>query len=436
MASGGATVLMCVGDMHLGRLASGLPAGILDEYRLAPRHLGPAEAWRRVVAQAIDLAVDAVVLAGDLVESDNARFEAFGQLQSGIGRLTAAGIDVCAVAGNHDVEVLPRLADSLEGFRVLGTGGQWEDHIVSGRDGPDVRLVGWSFPQKIVTASPLPSGRLPFPDDMPLLGILHADLDASGSRYAPVGRAELTAAGPDIWLLGHIHRPTLSHGDGRFGYLGSLVGLDRTETGRHGPWLISVDGGGQITQRQLALGPLRWETVVLPVDELANPVLDLQAAVIAALRRRRDELADELTETQALGCRVRLTGRCGDFAGLLRAVAEFRTDQLAVPCDPTLLFVDRLVNDAAPAIDLTDLARTADPPGLLARHLLAIERGDDQPLVDTACTEAAEVTGRPQFVALNRRDPGDLEIRPRLLRVGYRALAALLAQQEDEHAVV
>lgn len=435
MASGGATVLMCVGDMHLGRLPSGLPGGILDEYELAPRRLGPAEAWRRVVAQAIALPVDAVVLAGDLVESDNSRFEAFGQLQSGIERLTAAGIEVCAVAGNHDVEVLPRLAGSLEGFRLLGAGGRWEDCIISGRDGPEVRLVGWSFPQQIVTTSPLPPGRLPFPDDMPLLGILHADLDAAGSRYAPVGRAELAAAGPHAWLLGHIHRPTLSHRDDHLGYLGSLVGLDRTETGRHGPWLISVDGVGQITQRQLTLGPLRWETVVLPVDELANPTVDLPAAVIAALRRRHGELADELTGTEALGCRVRLTGRCGDFAGLLQAVAEFRADQLAVPCGATLLFVDRLVNDAAPAIDLTELAQAADPPGLLARHLLAVERGDDQPLIDAVRAGAAEMTGRPQFAALDRPDPGDPELRQRLLRVGYRVLAALLAQQEGDHAV-
>ena len=93
------TRILFVGDMHLGRSPSGLSDRVLEAAGLTRQDLGPAEAWRRIVQAALDLDVDAVALAGDLVEGDNARFEAFGHLESGVARLAAAGITVAAVAG-------------------------------------------------------------------------------------------------------------------------------------------------------------------------------------------------------------------------------------------------------------------------------------------------------------------------------------------------
>ena len=111
--------ILFVGDMHLGRRPGHLVAA-LAEHGLSPQQLGPAAAWRNVVEYAQAEAVDCVVLAGDLVEADNARFEAFGHLQRGVQELVAADIEVCAVSGNHDVEILPRLAEAIPGFHLIG----------------------------------------------------------------------------------------------------------------------------------------------------------------------------------------------------------------------------------------------------------------------------------------------------------------------------
>ena len=54
-------------------------------------------------------------LAGDLVERDNALFEAYGPLATGVRRLVERGIVVAAVAGNHDTMALPRLAAEIDG---------------------------------------------------------------------------------------------------------------------------------------------------------------------------------------------------------------------------------------------------------------------------------------------------------------------------------
>ena len=80
---------------------------------------------------AIEEKLDAVLFAGDVVESTNSRFEAMRPLEEGIRRLLKAGIQVIAVAGNHDVEALPRLAALIDGFTLLGAGGQWEAKMIT-----------------------------------------------------------------------------------------------------------------------------------------------------------------------------------------------------------------------------------------------------------------------------------------------------------------
>ena len=84
--------------------------------------------WEMIVDRAITETVDAVALSGDIVDQDNRFFEATGPLERGILLLASKGIHTFAVSGNHDYDVLHRLADSIgsEHFHLLGRGGQWE----------------------------------------------------------------------------------------------------------------------------------------------------------------------------------------------------------------------------------------------------------------------------------------------------------------------
>src|SRR5690554_6851677 len=175
-------------------------------------------------------------------------FEAFSHLRDGVRRLTEEGVQVVAVAGNHDPEVLARLVQVVPEVRLLGAGGTWECHDLVGSGGETVRVVGWSFPRRRVDASPLAgsdlataleaaeeaaagaaAGAVAGAQPLATLGLLHADRDVSGSRYAPVTSAQLAAAPVDAWLLGHVHVPDPCgeelHGDTRGyrgGYLGSI----------------------------------------------------------------------------------------------------------------------------------------------------------------------------------------------------------------------
>ena len=115
-------VILAIGDVHLGVRPGGLPED-LDREGVDVRDLTPEAALLAAVDFAIDARVDAVVFAGDVVESTNARYEAIRPLELAVRRLLAEEIPVLAVAGNHDVEALPRLARMIEGFELLGRAG-------------------------------------------------------------------------------------------------------------------------------------------------------------------------------------------------------------------------------------------------------------------------------------------------------------------------
>ncbi len=423
--------ILFVGDMHLGRLPARLPDSLAGD-SVDRRRLGPAGAWARTVDLALQQEVAAVVLAGDVVESANARFEALGLLERGVRQLTAAGIEVLAIAGNHDVDILPGLADMIEGFHLLGPAGTWSGHTISSAGPPAVHIVGWSFPRQVVRHSPLATGFPPLPTDCPTLGILHCDLLDSASPYAPVRRSELEDTGLDGWFLGHIHKPSLDATDGEPGYLGSLVGLDPTETGRHGPWLVSVTPG-QITRQQVPVAPLRWEELEVPVADLEEPDQDLFPRLRESLLELQRSLGDELAETRVVGCRIRLTGRTPEHRQLAGAVARLESEPIEVTRQDTALFIEKIVDASLPALDLPLLARGNDPAALLAATLLALEdtAAPDTEQVAAARNELARIADFRNFAPLGLPPLTDQEVRQLLQRAGYRALEELLATRGE-----
>jgi DNA repair exonuclease SbcCD nuclease subunit len=430
--------LLCVGDVHLGRRPGRVPAD-LEAQGLDPRALAPRAAFEAVVEEALERRVCAVLFAGDVVDAEVHFLEAYSVLERGVRRLEQAGIEAIAVAGNHDVRALPRLADEVAGFRLLGRGGRWEEHLLQGHDGaPLARVVGWSFPRARVPESPLgglPALGLAPRADVPTLGLLHCDLDHSGGPYAPVARGELEAVrAVDAWLLGHVHAP--SHdalaAPRPIGYLGSLCGLDPGETGVHGPWSLALEGGRGLRLEQLALAPLAWAALDVPVDGLAGAE-GLEPALTGALREFAESEGGRFGAARALGCRLRLVGRSRAHRDLALRAAGLELERLSLERAGRVFFVDKLVDAARAALDLDELAAGGDPPGLLARKLQALERDDPEGRrqVRAAREHLQTLVGRPPWVALEGGALDDEVVRAHLVRAGEQALEGLLAQRGD-----
>ncbi|HPF69383.1 MAG TPA: metallophosphoesterase [Candidatus Krumholzibacteria bacterium] len=364
------TRILFVGDMHLGTRPTRLPAVLGD-----PDRYGPAAAWERTVTAAVERGVQAVALAGDVVNRRNALFEAARALRPGLERLAAAGIATFAVAGNHDTRALPGLVTDGVPLHLLGRGGTWEAVTVGGDDRPAVRLVGWSFPQDRWTESPLATPPPAADRALPTFGLLHADLDAAGSPYAPVASSALAAVGYDRWCLGHIHTPGALPQDGRPFYLGSLSSLDPTETGEHGPVLATVTAGDPIRLERLPVAPLRWEHWTLACPPQLRTAGDLQEFIYREVSARAAALAP--APDTALGLRVVLGGAVDDPAAVAAAAATI--DRTPLRQDGVEIFVERIACRVRIAADLEALAQGTDPAGLLARHVLLLENGAADP---------------------------------------------------------
>ena len=435
--------LLAIGDVHLGTRPSSLPDG-LNEAGLDERDLTSAAALALSVELAINENVMAVVFAGDVVESTNARFEAIGPLEDAVVRLTQAGIPVYGVAGNHDVDALPRVAQRIEGFTLVGEGGRWESILIESEGQPRAELVGWSFPEAKVRVSPVAEllrSKLTANDHgVARLGLLHADLDASGGTYAPVKRQELADAGLDAWLLGHIHKPSFAAGNiaglsGPAGYLGSLSGLDPSEVGARGPWVIDIWQDGQITARHVPLAPIRWSLIDLNVQPTDEPE-DIGDQLLDVAEAHALDLQTDDSQPRAVGVRIRLIGATRHYQAIESWLQRRSWAEAVRSVGEMVVFINKVINNLALELDLDALARGDDPPALLARKLLVLKAGGEEAkvILDAARNELRVLKEEMRWSPLTNsryfEDPlENARLTAYLVDSGTAALDRLLAQR-------
>ncbi len=248
--------LLLSADLHLGRQSS----------RVGDRTSHTTIAcWQRMVNLAIERGVNAVLLAGDVVEQRNKRFESYGPLSAGIAKLAAAGITTVSVSGNHDFDVLPQLVDSIDQdlFFLLGRNGNWETKVFTFGD-ERLQVDGWCFPDKRVPVNPVASYVAEDHEVDLHLAMVHGDLDATNSRYAPITTDSLSKINVTGWLLGHIHKPELKNASQPWIlYPGSPQAMDPGETEMHGVWLLDTDLG--VEPRQIPLSSICYSPVEINV---------------------------------------------------------------------------------------------------------------------------------------------------------------------------
>ena len=410
-----------------------------------PEDLTPAAALKLSADLAIEQEVDAVLFAGDVVESTNARFEAMPPLEACARRLLDAGIEVIAVAGNHDVEALPRLASLLDGFTLLGSGGRWESRALTKNKTPVAEIIGWSFGERFVRQSPvaqlLSEPLEPLSTSVPRIGLLHADLNASGGHYAPIRQVELDDTGYDAWLLGHIHKPSIDNlsasADTRpSGYLGSLVGLDPSETGPHGPWILRVRDEGRLHLEHIPLAPLRWEQVCISVDGLehAEDVADRLLSDAADFVRR---IGQEGPAPRAMGLIARLTGTSPCHEDIEKRIAAGEWNDLGRVVDGTAVFFSKITAAMTPRLDLAEIAKGDDPAALMARRLMVLEQDNDRSgdLLEQARAALDDIARDDRWSPIDEHRSAtnplsDDALRDVLFRSGMMALNAMLSQHE------
>ena len=434
--------LVLCGDLHLGRRSSLVAEFDGREHRAAA-------AWLRVVELAVAEQAAAVLVAGDLIDQDNRFYEARGPIRSGLDRLQQAGITTFAVAGNHDAEALPYVARHLAhpALRLVGEGGAWESLRIEVGD-EAVQLVGWSFPQAWHESSPLATPP-PIPEpNVPTIGLLHADLDTAGSRYAPCSSSALAACGYDLWVCGHQHAPRRFESGGRLAalYVGSPQALDAGEPGAHGAWVLETDSGGEPELRPLS--SVRYDAPEIDLDGVTDKASWDQAVQTALDAWTAKAVAESGPAIEVLSLRPRWVGACDLGRQIDEWYAELAKAEAEAAGVPVRL-LDRPTDATRAAVDLAALATGQDPPGRLARILLDLDADPPGPQASGLVQQAmARLDGLDRYnpyvpLVTHRRQAAETdhggqpaesrdgrgEAIDRVRRQTHRLLALLLAQE-------
>lgn len=295
---------------------------------------------------AVDRGIDALLIAGDAIDSEKSYTEGMASFRHGLKRLQSAGVPVVVTAGNHDWNLMEEAALGFSRVRPLGLDGVWETCLIG-----EVLIAGWSFPARHHDRSPLPG----FPDVTgKVVGLLHCDIDRSSGRYAPVARGELESLSPDLWILGHVHSPQEG---GRYIYPGAPVGLNCTETGPRSVVLLDTD---MMTTRRIPLPVMEWKEVTITDADFMKPGEGVESVAQRVL--------SEQAEAELTGFRVYFEGRTvrsGDF----RRAASSLDNRLF----PGGFFIQQAIDFTRPLLDLAEVSRGKRMSSLLARELQSMD---------------------------------------------------------------
>ena len=318
-----------VSDVHLGRVFSWLP----PEKRLE-RRLELREVWRRAVAEAVERRVDALFVAGDLFDGEEADPETVNR-----------AVECVRVSGCPPVYIAPGNHDCYSQANTYYDSGKmmareqppWPEpvHIFKTREFSAVRHPGRSDVEiwgRCVHANVESHERvlrdLPARDPARLnLALLHGSREGfrkPGKRLtAPFDDAELLRSGFDFVALGHYHEPGEIRDDAgvlRAAYAGSAAALDRDETGAHGALEVRVvKQGGQVqevTTERVELDPRRLLAVRVVLDGCGSPEAArerVHAALDGARVRATDLAICRLVGRPLPG--VSVAPRAEDFVG-------------------------------------------------------------------------------------------------------------------------
>ena len=345
-------------DLHLDSPLRGLdryPGAPVDRIRDASRR-----ALENLVGACLAESVDLVLLAGDLFDGDWRDFRTGLFFASQMNRLRAADIPVVLVRGNHDAA--SRVSRQLV----------WPDNVVElpteapgscvlERLGVAVHGQGFARPdvsEDLAARFPAPAAGL-FN-----IGLLHTSADGRPGHapYAPTRVATLVDRGYDYWALGHVHQREVLCEDPPILFPGNLQGRHVREVGPKGATFVAVERGRVARLEPRSFDVVRWDRCTVDATEAAT------AEEVVA--RCRDALAGAVdrAEERLLAARLVLTGTT-PVDGALRAEPGRWAEEIheaARELGDEVVWVERVVLDTRPHLDLDEVARRQDAAGQVA----------------------------------------------------------------------
>lgn len=347
--------------------------------------------FRKIVDLALAENIDALLLAGDVFDSERRSAQSLAFLTLQLEKLQQAGIAVFYIKGNHDAEnPLTDMMDWPNNVTIFSGRGQSIRLHKTAPDGRPVYIHGVSFSGR--QASNLLSK---FPNPVPHsinIGLLHTSLNGAAGHdvYAPCSVSELAAKGYDYWALGHIHKRAVYEQSGSLIVMpGTPQGRDIGEDGEKSVTLVEIDSGGALTAKEYYTGSPAFYRLPITVEGLEDA-----AAIRGKIRAALQNLKQRMKAPAAVA-RLILQGRTALHWQLMRDHDYWRNIAAETAEGLGNLWIDRLElqviaaesesvsaeqkrEDALPAAELAKMMRqAAEQPQMQAECLKILGKISD-----------------------------------------------------------
>lgn len=349
-------------DIHLDSPLSGLAA-----YRDAPADLlrtVTRDAFTKLVDEAIEEAVDFMVIAGDLYDGSWKDYNTGHFFCREMGRLNIAGIPVYLLFGNHDAdsEMTKRLTlpsnvhqfESRKANTFLIEELKVALHGRSYKDAATVENLAVSYPAPV-------AGWLN-------IGVLHTALEGNSEHpnYAPCSLAELNAKSYQYWALGHVHEHAILQKSPWVVFPGNLQGRHIRETGERGAIIVTADETGIQSVERLLVDVLRWHMVDVDASD-ANTLED----VVRLVGRAFEQLIAKTPDKIYLSVRVCIKGKTAAHGELFGLESQLREEVLGQAAGQGIdrLWVEKVRIETEPIVDAAHMAKRSDAIADLQRFL-------------------------------------------------------------------
>ena len=406
-------------DIHLDSPLRGL-----DREGEIPQRLRTAtrDSFALLIGQAIELAVDFVIIAGDLYDGDwrDTRTGLFFAAQ--MGRLNEADIPVFIVRGNHDAEsVLTQSLSYPDNVRFFSASAP-ESFIL---DSLGVALHGQSYPHREVHDNLA----LYYPEKHPSLcniGVLHTGLGgmAGHGNYAPCTLDDMIAKGYDYWALGHVHQSQTLAEHPHIVFSGNTQGRHIRESGPKSAYLVTIRDNTVETCQPIYTDLVRWSELKVDIGDSGslNQIYDrVRSAIDAEISR--------IADGRPLACRVRLTGKTDLHARLYHGQEDIHAEiqAVALGLGANKAWIERVILGTEPAEDAADRQSRLDAVGTILTMLA--DANDDAALNEDLRTKFMEFRGRlpGEISDVDADESGD----PLLYAALSGDTASLIAQLSD-----
>lgn len=439
---------LCASNLHLGRRSAGLP----DHAGLDPSQTSASAALNRLANAAVSQDVDAVLLAGDVIDREAGQFEPVGALQEALGVLERENIPVIAIAGDEDFDSLPRAIEILRS----AAGNTFSPDAITllnadrpsmdvRRDGDQATVIGVSQTDQ-ADMDDLLAAIPEVGTSHPTIVMLHGSLtdgSAPEGTFQPVSLQKLRASGTDVWILGAQPEPDIVVLDSTTVIEpGVTVPSGPEETGSHGATLVELFEDGRVVCEMIPLAAVQFEDIDLDLSGIET-LEEAEGAIVRALHDTLDDVlgADALANLAAVLCPVHLTGATSLHPELPAFMDELARS-LAVQHQGVVGAIHSVEIDTRPNVDIEPLLGRPDPVGELARLLQALDDEASSASERTPAQEAMVQRAIDRLLGVHRsrvfagvaHDPEpDVDLaRTYLRRESWNVLDALVRQRGVE----